>query len=238
MSVDELKKRVFDANIELVDRGLVIYTWGNVSAIDRQLGVIVIKPRGIEYADLEWQDMSVTDLSGKVIDDNPLLPSVDLDYHIAMYNKFEKAGGIAHTHSVYATVFSQAGLPIPCYGTTHADHFYGEIPCLPYLSQEQVLENYEYNAGKQISDYFEEKGIDPVSVRAVLCGGHGPFTWGKDAAEAVEMSVILEEVAKMAYMTQTLNPSAAPLPQYIRDKHYLRKYGAGAYFYQEKKSGR
>ena len=237
MGIDELKKKVYAANIELVERGLVIYTWGNVSAIDRERGIIAIKPKGVEYADLEWQDMSVTDLSGKVIDDNPLLPSVDLDYHIAMYNKFEKAGGIAHTHSVYATVFAQTMTPIPCFGTTHADHFYGEIPCLPYLSEREVVDNYEYNAGKQITDHFEEKGIDPESMRAVLCGGHGPFTWGKDAAEAVEMSVILEEVAKMAYLTKTLNVSTTPLPQYITDKHYLRKYGAGAYFYQEKKKG-
>ena len=234
MEINELKKIVYDANLELVERGLVIYTWGNVSQIDREKGIIAIKPRGIEYSDLDWQDISITDLDGKRVDDNPLLPSVDLDYHIAVYKQFDCVGGIAHTHSTYATVFSQALKSIPCFGTTHADHFYGEIPCIPYLPEAEVLENYEYNAGVQIVRYFLDNRIDPGSMRAVLCGGHGPFTWGKDAAESVEMSVILEEVARMAYLTQTLSPGAGPLPGYLLNKHYLRKYGPGSYFYQHK----
>ncbi|MDO5761935.1 MAG: L-ribulose-5-phosphate 4-epimerase AraD [Bacteroidales bacterium] len=234
MEINDLKKRVYDANIELVDKGLVIYTWGNVSEIDRDKGVIAIKPRGIEYSDLEWQDISVVDLEGKPLAEGQLLPSVDLDYHIAMYRSFKDIGGIAHTHSVYATVFSQALLPIPCLGTTHADHFYGSIPCVPYLSAEEIESNYEYNAGIQITEHFRNNSIDPNSMRAVLCGGHGPFTWGKDGAEAVEFSVILEEVAKMAYMTLTLGGNTNPIPQYMLDKHYLRKYGKSAYFYQKK----
>lgn len=234
MDINSLKKIVYEANLELVERKLVIYTWGNVSQIDREKGVIAIKPRGIEYSDLEWQDISVTDLDGNRIDDNPLLPSVDLDYHIAVYKRFPEVGGMAHSHSTFATIFAQALRPIPCFGTTHADHFYGEIPCLPVLPEEAVRDNYEYNAGLQIVDYFTEHRIDPGSMKAVLCGGHGPFTWGKDAAEAVEMSVILEEVAKMAYLTRSLDPASTALPQYMLDKHYLRKYGPGSYFYQQK----
>ena len=234
MNIDDLRKKVYEANMELVERGLVIYTWGNVSAIDREAGVVAIKPRGIEYADLEWQDISVTDLDGNAVDDNPLLPSVDLDYHLAVYKGFKDVGGMAHTHSVYATVFAQALKDIPCLGTTHADHFHGDIPCLPYLPEKAVKENYEFNAGQQIVEYFTECGIDPNAMRAVLCGGHGPFTWGKDAAEAVEFSVILEEVAKMAYMTLTLGANSPALPEYLLDKHYLRKYGASSYFYQSK----
>lgn len=233
MEINDLKKKVYDANLELVERGLVIYTWGNVSGIDREKGLVAIKPRGIEYSDLEWQDISVTDLEGNIVDDNPLKPSVDLDYHLAMYKAFRDVGGIAHTHSLYATVFSQALVSIPCFGTTHADHFYGEIPCVPYLEEEKVAENYEYHAGTQITEYFAAHNLDPSRMRAVLCGGHGPFTWGKDADEAVEFSVILEEVAKMAHKTLTLGVTPL-LPSYMVDKHYLRKYGADSYFYQTK----
>lgn len=234
MDIDELRKRVYRANIELVEKGLVIYTWGNVSEIDREKGLIAIKPRGIEYSELEWKDISVTDMNGNLVYDSKLLPSVDLDYHIAMYRAFPTVGGIAHTHSVFATIFSQALKPIPCLGTTHADHFYGEIPCIPYPEERDVLDNYELNVGKQITDYFEANGIDSESMRAVLCGGHGPFTWGKDADEAVEFSVILEEVAKMAYYTFTLGGNIGAIPQYLSDKHYLRKYGKSSYFYQKK----
>lgn len=232
MQLKEWKELVLDANLELVRRGLVIYTWGNVSAIDRERGLVIIKPRGIEYDELTAEDMSVCDLDGKQVE-GKLLPSVDLDYHLALYHSFEELGGIAHTHSTCATAFAQACVSIPVQGTTHADHFFGEIPCLPYLPREQVEENYEYNAGKQIVEYFKSNGIDPLSMGAVLCGGHGPFTWGKDAAAAVEHSVILEELARMALMTMHLNPHAR-LPQYMLNKHYLRKYGKDAYFYQEK----
>lgn len=233
MNIDDLRKKVYEANMELVERGLVIYTWGNVSAIDREAGVVAIKPRGIEYADLEWQDISVTDLDGNAVDDNSLLPSVDLDYHLAVYKGFKGVGGMAHTHSVYATVFAQALKDIPCLGTTHADHFHGDIPCLPYLPEKAVKENYEFNAGQQIVEYFTERGIDPNAMRAVLCGGHGPFTWGKDAAQAVYHAVVLEEVAKMAVYTRQIKPDAAPAPQNIQDKHFLRKHGPNAYYGQK-----
>ncbi len=233
MDLNDLKKRVYEANLELVNKGLVIYTWGNVSAIDRETGLIAIKPRGIEYADMEWQDISVTDMDGNMIGEG-LLPSVDLDYHIAMYKAFQNVGGIAHTHSVYATVFAQAMQSIPVFGTTHADHFYGAIPCIPYLREEEVRGNYEFNAGKQITDHFAAHGIQPDNMRAVLCGGHGPFTWGKTPEEAVEFSVILEEVAKIAYCTLTLGARTQGLPSYMLDKHYCRKYGADSYFYQSK----
>lgn len=236
MDINDLKKKVYDANLELVERGLVIYTWGNVSGIDRKKGLVAIKPRGIEYSDLEWQDISVTDLEGNANDDNPLKPSVDLDYHLAMYKSFRDIGGISHTHSLYATVFSQALKSIPCFGTTHADHFYGEIPCVPYLEEEKVAENYELNAGIQITEYFTAHNIDANRMRAVLCGGHGPFTWGKDAAESVEFAVILEEVAKMAHKTLSLG-GISLLPAYMLDKHYLRKYGENSYFYQTKENG-
>jgi len=232
MELSDLKKKVFDANLELVERGLVIYTWGNVSGIDRENGLVVIKPRGIEYDQLEWQDMSVTKLDGTVVDGR-LLPSVDLDYHTAMYRAFPQIGGIAHTHSVFATCFAQAMRPIPVFGTTHADHFYGPVPCLPYMLEEEVAVNYEENAGRQIVRFFSENGIDPMTMRAVLCGGHGPFTWGSDAAEAVEFSVILEEMAKMAYYTILLGGDKC-LPGYMLDKHYKRKYGSSSYFYQSK----
>lgn len=233
MDLVTLKKEVFEANLELVNRGMVIYTWGNVSAIDRENGLVAIKPRGIEYSDMDWQDISVTDLDGNMVD-GKLLPSVDLDYHLAMYKSFENLGGMAHTHSVYASVFAQALRSIPCLGTTHADHFYGDIPCLPYLDPALVAENYEYNAGLQIAEYFKANNIEAMDMRGVLCGGHGPFAWGKDAAEAVEFAVILEEVAKMAYSTMTLGAHTDCLPQYMLDKHYLRKYGKDAYFYQSK----
>ncbi len=233
MQLNEFKKQVYDANLELVNKGLVIYTWGNVSAIDREKGLVAIKPRGIEYSDLEWQDISVTDLEGNMVD-GKYLPSVDLDYHLAMYKEFECVGGIAHTHSVFATIFAQALRDVPTFGTTHADHFYGDIPCVPHLGEKEVKENYEYNAGIQITEYFKENNIDPQHMRAVLCGGHGPFTWGKDADESVEFSVILEEVAKMAYYTMTLGANPPLLPKHMLDKHYLRKYGKDSYFYQSK----
>ena len=235
MNIDDLRKKVYEANMELVERGLVIYTWGNVSAIDREAGVVAIKPRGIEYADLEWQDISVTDLDGNAVDDNPLLPSVDLDYHLAVYKGFKDVGGMAHTHSVYATVFAQALKDIPCLGTTHADHFHGDIPCLPYLPEKAVKENYEFNAGQQIVEYFTERGIDPNAMRAVLCGGHGPFTWGKDAAEAVHNAAVLEEAAFMNFHSLQLDPKQTRMQQELLDKHYLRKRGKNAYYGQTAK---
>lgn len=231
MDLKKLKEEVYRANLELVHRKLVIYTWGNVSAIDREQEIIVIKPRGIEYAELTADDMSVVNYQGELVE-GKLLPSVDLDIHIEIYKAFEKVGGIAHTHSTWATAWSQANMGIPVMGTTHADHFYGTIPCVDYLTEEQVNGDYERNLGIEIGKAFE--GIDPMQMCAVLAGGHGPFTWGADADSAVEHSVILEELAKMAKLSMDIKGSGFVLPTYMTTKHYLRKYGADAYFYQSK----
>ena len=234
MTIKELKEEVYEQNLELVKRKLVIYTWGNVSAIDRERGLIVIKPRGIEYDLLKPEDMSVVDLEGNMVEKG-LLPSVDLNIHIELYKAFESVGGIAHTHSTYATAYAQALRSIYPMGTTHADHFNGKIPCVPYLPEKEIEGDYEKNLGLQIVSYFQENEINPVEMGAVLAGGHGPFTWGKDAAESVEHSVILEEIAKMAMFTEQIAAKEMLLPKYMQEKHYRRKYGPAAYFYQEKK---
>ena len=222
-----------------MERGLVIYTWGNVSAVDREKNLVVIKPKGIEYSELMPDDMSVVTLDGEHLDG--LLPSVDLDIHLEIYKNFPQVGGIAHTHSTGATAWCQAGAGIPVLGTTHADHFYGEIPCTRQMTEEEVERDYEKNVGKVICDLF--RGRDMLEMGAVLTPGHGPFTWGKDAAEAVEHSVILEELAKMAKLSMDIKLSMDgsggrpdQLPGYMLKKHYTRKYGANSYFYQEKKT--
>ncbi|WP_010165836.1 L-ribulose-5-phosphate 4-epimerase AraD [Candidatus Epulonipiscium viviparus] len=228
-----LKQEVFAANLELVARKLVIYTWGNVSIIDRELGVVVIKPRGIEYHDLVAEDMSVTDLEGNIIEGD-LLPSVDLEIHLAIYKQFPAIKAIAHTHSTYATAFAQARCDIPCLGTTHADHFYGVIPCTRQLTPEEVAGEYEKEIGNVVVETFLERKIDPMQVFGVNVAGHGPFTWGATAGLAVENSVILEELSKMALLTKQVNPNAPLLENYALDKHFLRKHGEGSYFYQSK----
>jgi L-ribulose-5-phosphate 4-epimerase len=233
MNLKEMKEAVFHANLELVRRGLVIYTWGNVSAIDREKNIVVIKPRGIEYTELVADDMSVTDLDGNQIE-GKLLPSVDLDIHLAIYKSFPQVGAIAHTHSTYATAWSQARRPIPVYGTTHGDHFYGEIPCTRALSEAEVKNDYEKNTGTVIVETFAERNIDPMQVFGVLAAGHGPFTWGATPETAVENSVILEELSKMASLTEQINPQAGKLERYVLDKHFLRKHGPSSYFYQTK----
>ena len=231
MDLKQLKRDVYDANLELVKRGLVIYTWGNVSAVDRENGLVIIKPKGIEYEDLTEDDMSVVTLDGTHLDG--LLPSVDLDIHLEIYRKFLQVGGIAHTHSTWATAWCQAGKGIPVLGTTHADHFFGEIPCTRQMTEEEVEQDYEENVGKVICDLFKDR--DMLEMGAVLTPGHGPFTWGKDAAAAVEHSVILEELAKMAKLSLDINGGVPNyLPDYMLKKHYTRKYGANSYFYQEK----
>lgn len=231
MDLKQLKRDVYDANLELVKRGLVIYTWGNVSAVDRENGLVVIKPKGIEYEELTEDDMSVVALDGTHLDG--LLPSVDLDIHLEIYRKFLQVGGIAHTHSTWATAWCQAGKGIPVLGTTHADHFFGEIPCTRQMTEEEVEQDYEENVGKVICDLFKDR--DMLEMGAVLTPGHGPFTWGKDAAAAVEHSVILEELAKMAKLSLDINGGVPNyLPDYMLKKHYTRKYGANSYFYQEK----
>lgn len=231
--LEELKQKVYEANMELPRRGLVTYTWGNVSGIDREKDLFVIKPSGVEYDELKPEDLVVMDLQGNKVEGD-MNPSSDTKTHLVLYNAFPQLGGIVHTHSPYAVGWAQAGRDIPCYGTTHADYFYGPIPCARHLTQEELDEDYEMNTGKLIVEEFQARGIDPVAVPAVICHSHGPFTWGKDAAQAVYHAVVLEEVAKMAMFTRQVDPSAAPAPQRIQDKHYMRKHGPNAYYGQGK----
>jgi L-ribulose-5-phosphate 4-epimerase len=231
--LEELKKKVYEANMELPRRNLVTYTWGNVSGIDREKGLFVIKPSGVEYDELKPEDLVVMDLKGNKVEGD-MNPSSDTKTHLVLYNAFPDIGGIVHTHSPYAVGWAQAGRDIPAYGTTHADYFYGPIPCARHLTQEELDEDYELNTGKIIVEEFKARGIDPVAVPAVICHSHGPFTWGKDAAQAVYHAVVLEEVAKMAIFTRQVDPSAAPAPQRIQDKHYMRKHGPNAYYGQKK----
>ena len=229
--LEQLKKEVYEANMLLPKYGLVTFTWGNVSGIDREQGLFVIKPSGVEYDKLTPDDMVVMSLTGEKIE-GKYKPSSDTATHIEIYKAFPYVGGVVHTHSSYATSWAQAGRGIPCYGTTHADYLYGEIPCVRNLTQEEIDEGYEMNTGKLIVNYFKENNIDPEAMPAVLCKNHGPFTWGKDAHEAVHNSVVLEEVAKMAYRAETINKEIAPAPQELQDKHYYRKHGANAYYGQ------
>lgn len=231
--LEALKEQVYLANMELPKRHLVTYTWGNVSGIDREQGLFVIKPSGVDYDILRPEDMVVMDLQGNKVE-GKLNPSSDTKTHLVLYNAFPEVGGIVHTHSPYAVAWAQAGEDLPCYGTTHADYFYGSIPCARHLTQEELDEDYEYNTGLTIVETFRQRNLDPKAVPAVLCHSHGPFTWGKDAAQAVYHSVVLEEVAKMGIFTRTLNPNAAPAPQRMMDKHYLRKHGPNAYYGQGK----
>lgn len=231
--LEVLKEQVYLANMELPKRGLVTYTWGNVSGIDREKGLFVIKPSGVGYDVLKPSDMVVVDLQGNRVE-GELNPSSDTKTHVVLYNAFPEIGGIVHTHSPYAVAWAQAGEDLPCYGTTHADYFYGSVPCARHLTQEELLEDYERNTGVTIVETFRERGIDPKAVPAVLCYSHGPFTWGKDAAQAVYHSVVLEECAKMGIFTRVLNPHAAPAPQRLQDKHYMRKHGPNAYYGQIK----
>lgn len=229
--LDELKKQVYEANMKLPEYGLVTFTWGNVSGIDRESGLFVIKPSGVDYNKLTPEDMVVMDLKGNKIE-GKYKPSSDTPTHLELYKAFPEIGGIVHTHSSYATSWAQAGRSIPCYGTTHADYIYGEVPCLRCLIKEEIDEAYEENTGHLIVNEFKRMNKDPMAVPAVLCKNHGPFTWGKDAFEAVHNAVVLEEVAKMAYRTETINPKVAPAPQELQDKHYYRKHGANAYYGQ------
>ena len=230
--LEQLKKAVYEANMELPRRGLVTYTWGNVSGIDRESGLIVIKPSGVEYEDLRPEDLVVLNLDGEVVE-GTLNPSSDTRTHIELYKAFPQLGGIVHTHSPYAVGWAQAGEDIPCYGTTHADYIYGPVPCARHLTQEELDEDYEKNTGKVIIEKFTERGLDPVAVPAVICHSHGPFTWGKSPAQAVYHAVVLEECAKMATFTKLVKPDAAPAPQHVLDKHYLRKHGPNAYYGQK-----
>jgi len=230
--LEELKQKVYEANMDLPRYGLVTFTWGNVSAIDRASGLFVIKPSGVDYDKLTPDDMVVIDLEGRRVEGR-YRPSSDTDTHLELYKAFPQIGGIVHTHSSWATSWAQAGLDIPCYGTTHADYMYGAIPCLRCLTKEEIEGAYEKNTGLLIVDYFKDK--DVVAMPAVLCKNHGPFAWGKDAHEAVHNAVVLEEVAKMAARCRMIHPDVTPAPQALLDKHYLRKHGPGAYYGQESK---
>jgi len=230
----ELKEQVFKANLELVRHGLVIFTWGNVSGIDRERGLVVIKPSGVPYDEMKPEHMVVLDLDGKQVD-GYLRPSSDTPTHIAIYKAFEGVGGVVHTHSTMATSWAQAGRSIPPLGTTHADHFYGPVPCTRKLTEEEIAGDYEGNTGKVIVETFSD--IDPLHVPGVLVNGHGPFSWGKDAHDAVVNAVVLEEVAKMAYNTFVINPGVGPIDGYLLDKHFLRKHGPNAYYGQKKPLG-
>ena len=226
-----LKKEVLEANLQLPKHGLVTFTWGNVSGIDREQGLVVIKPSGIPYDELKIEDLVVLNLDGEIVEGG-LRPSSDTPTHLALYKAFPKIGGIVHTHSPWATSWAQAGLPIPALGTTHADYFYGEIPCTRKLTREEIHSAYELETGNVIIDTFETGGIDPLAMPGVLVSNHAPFCWGKDANQAVHNAVVLEEVAKMALHTFQLNPQIVPIDQYLLDKHYLRKHGANAYYGQ------
>ena len=230
--LEALKKQVYEANMELPRRGLVTYTWGNVSGIDRETGYFVIKPSGVDYDELSPEDLVVMDLLGKQIEGR-FKPSSDTATHRELYAKYPQIGGIVHTHSPEATAWAQAARSIPLYGTTHADYFYGEIPCARSLTPEEIEGAYEDNTGKVIIETFEARGINPMYTPAVLCTNHGPFTWGKDAAQAVYHAVVLEEVAKMAAKTEVINPKVKPAPDCIRDKHFFRKHGEHAYYGQK-----
>ena len=229
--LEELKKKVYEANILLPKYGLVTFTWGNVSAIDRESGLFVIKPSSVDYETMTPDDMVVMDLNGNKVE-GKLNPSSDTPTHVEIYKAFKEVGGIVHTHSSYATSWAQAGRSIPCYGTTHADYFYGEIPCVRCLTKEEIESAYEENTGHLIVNEFNRMEKDPVAVPAVLCKNHGVFTWGKDAHEAVHNAVVTEEVAKMAYRCEVINPDVKPAPQELQDKHYYRKHGANAYYGQ------
>ncbi len=230
--LEELKQKVWEANLELPRRGLVTYTWGNVSGIDRERGLMVIKPSGVEYEALRPEQLVVLDLDGKQVEGS-LNPSSDTKTHLELYRAFPEIGGIVHTHSTYAVAWAQAGQDIPCYGTTHADYFHGPVPCARHLTPEEINEDYEGNTGRVILETFRERGLEPAHIPAVICRSHGPFAWGKDPAQAVYHGAVLEEVARMALLTRQVDPLAAPAPACILEKHFLRKHGPGAYYGQK-----
>ncbi len=231
--LEALKEEVLEANLELPRKNLVTYTWGNVSGIDREKGLVVIKPSGVSYDEMKASDMVVLDLEGNKVEGD-MRPSSDTPTHIALYNKYPVIGGVVHTHSRWATTWAQAGMSIPPYGTTHADYFYGAIPCTRCLTKEEIEGEYELNTGKVIIETFEKLGINPEYVPGVVVHSHGPFAWGKSPAEAVHNAVVMEEVAMMALNTRLINPSISDVDSYLLDKHFLRKHGANAYYGQGK----
>ena len=232
--LEKLKEEVCRANLDLVAKGVVIYTWGNVSGIDRESGLVVIKPSGVDYDGMSPEDMVVVDLKTGETVEGKWRPSSDTKTHLEIYRNFENVGGVTHTHSINAVAFAQAGKDIPALGTTHADYFYGDVPCTRELTREEVEGDYELNTGKVIVECVNKRGYDPMSIPGIVVKNHGPFTWGKDAAESVYHAVVLETVCDMNIKTLALDPNAS-MQQYVLDKHYYRKHGKNAYYGQEKK---
>ncbi|MGN1119869.1 MAG: L-ribulose-5-phosphate 4-epimerase [Oscillospiraceae bacterium] len=228
--LEELKQKVYEANMQLPKHNLVVFTWGNVSGIDREKGLVVIKPSGVEYDKMTADDMVVVDLKTGERVEGRLNPSSDTPTHLVLYNAFPNIGGVVHTHSRWATIFSQSGSGIPALGTTHADYFYGEIPCTRKMTPEEIAGAYEHETGQVIVETFRNRSADDIP--AVLVHSHGPFTWGTDPFNAVHNAVVLEELAFMAWHNMMMNPSIPPMQQELMDKHYLRKHGANAYYGQ------
>jgi L-ribulose-5-phosphate 4-epimerase len=231
MALEALRSAVLEANLELVRRGLILYTFGNASGIDRESGLVAIKPSGVPYEELKPADLVVTDLQGKTVEGS-LRPSSDLGTHLLLYRAFPAIGGVVHTHSEFATAWAQSGREIPAYGTTHADYFYGPVPVTEELTEQEVGGDYVLNTGHAIVRRFEK--LDPLAVPAVLVAGHAPFCWGVTATDAVHNAVVLEAVARMAYYTSTLNAACPGVAQHLLDRHYFRKHGAGRTYGQER----
>ncbi|MBA5206340.1 L-ribulose-5-phosphate 4-epimerase [Pectobacterium aroidearum] len=232
LTLQQLKQQVLEANLDLPRHHLVTFTWGNVSVVDRDRGLVVIKPSGVEYEHMVVDDMVVVDLaSGQTIEGNKK-PSSDTATHLALYRAFTEIGGIVHTHSRHATIWAQAGLDLPAWGTTHADYFYGAIPCTRLMTQDEIAQHYEQETGNVIIETFRQRGISPTDTPAVLVNAHGPFAWGKDAHNAVHNAVVLEEIAYMGIFSRQLTPGITAMQQVLLDKHYLRKHGKDAYYGQ------
>lgn len=232
LTLQQLKQQVLEANLDLPRHHLVTFTWGNVSVVDRDRGLVVIKPSGVEYEHMVVDDMVVVDLaSGQTIEGNKK-PSSDTATHLALYRAFTEIGGIVHTHSRHATIWAQAGLDLPAWGTTHADYFYGTIPCTRLMTQDEIAQHYEQETGNVIIETFRQRGISPTDIPAVLVNAHGPFAWGKDAHNAVHNAVVLEEIAYMGIFSRQLMPGITAMQQVLLDKHYLRKHGKDAYYGQ------
>lgn len=236
MDFEKLKKKVWQANKQLSKSGLVLFTWGNASGVDRKTGAMAIKPSGVDYAQLRPEDIVVLSLDTGEVVEGSLCPSSDTPTHLVLYQKFEQIGGVVHTHSAYATSWAQACQEIPCFGTTHADYFYGAIPVTRQLTRKEIEDEYERNTGKIIVERFSKGELDPDQVTGVLVPNHGVFSWGDDPMVALETSIVLEEVAKMALFATLLNPQIEPLQQVLLDKHFLRKHGSDAYYGQQDSS--